>query len=468
MRVLSCLAIITYLLFLNLTIISCGSDDSKPEVITPPVDLPVVTTTAVSEITDTGAKSGGTIVANGNVTARGIVWGTATAPTITLSTRTTDATGTGNFTSTITGLTSGTKYFVRAYATNEAGTAYGNEVSFTTTVPLIVLTNLDNALKANMNSYSIPALSIAIVKNEKLVYVKSYGQSDKEANTAAINSDRYRIASLSKPITQAIILKLVNEGSLSLEDKVFGEGAVLGTDFGTPPVGSNKDLITIQHLLEHKSGWRNSPNDPMFVNLDWSQSDIIKDMLANRALVTAPGAVDSYSNFGYLVLGRVIEKVTQKNYEEYVKSVFTTMGITNMQIAGNTLAERLPQEVKYYQSEFNPYGMNIHRMDSHGGWIATSTDLARFITHIDRESGVEDLVPTDLLNKTYFSYESWYHTGSLPGTSTILCRLNDDFSFVVLANTRTESNIDLILNALYNTMQSQINSNTNWPDYDLF
>lgn len=99
-----------------------------------PVTVPVLTTTASSSITSTGAITGGTVSSDGGgtVTARGVVWSTSTNPTISLTTKTTDGTGTGAYTSTITGLTANTQYYVRSYATNSAGTSYGNEITFTT------------------------------------------------------------------------------------------------------------------------------------------------------------------------------------------------------------------------------------------------------------------------------------------------------------------------------------------------
>lgn len=97
-------------------------------------EIPVVTTTVVSGVTTTTAVSGGNVTDDGgaDVTARGVCWGTAANPTVSGS-KTTDGTGTGSFSSNLTGLTPGTKYYVRAYATNSVGTAYGNEVEFTAT-----------------------------------------------------------------------------------------------------------------------------------------------------------------------------------------------------------------------------------------------------------------------------------------------------------------------------------------------
>ena len=98
------------------------------------IAVPTITTTAITEIISSGAKSGGTVSSDGGsgITTRGVVWGTSTNPTISLSTKTSDGTGVGAFQSAITGLDASTKYFVRAYATNSVGTGYGDELSFTT------------------------------------------------------------------------------------------------------------------------------------------------------------------------------------------------------------------------------------------------------------------------------------------------------------------------------------------------
>lgn len=111
--------------------------------------LPVLTTTNVSNITLIGATSGGNITSNGgtDINARGVVWNTSANPTISLSTKTTDGTGIGSFTSNITSLTAGTTYYLRAYATNSDGTAYGNEISFTTAsiqLPVLTTTNISS------------------------------------------------------------------------------------------------------------------------------------------------------------------------------------------------------------------------------------------------------------------------------------------------------------------------------------
>nr|WP_295932057.1 hypothetical protein [uncultured Dyadobacter sp.] len=138
-------------------------------------DVPTLTTTQISEIRSDGAKSGGTISGdNGSdIKSRGIVWSTNPGPTIALASKTTDGLGKGNFTSSLTSLLPGTRYYVRAYATNDAGTGYGNEVSFTT--PLVVNTSLDGKWLSNTGN------GVEISGNTGRFYVYNSGWQGAEA-----------------------------------------------------------------------------------------------------------------------------------------------------------------------------------------------------------------------------------------------------------------------------------------------
>lgn len=123
-------------MFVVLLMVRCKEKPVEPsgEVFT----LPTVATDLVSEITRTSARCGGSVTSDGGavVTERGICWSTEQTPTI-LDCRTTDSAGTGTFVSSISGLSPSTTYFVRAYATNEKGTSYGEEKSFITAEPLV-------------------------------------------------------------------------------------------------------------------------------------------------------------------------------------------------------------------------------------------------------------------------------------------------------------------------------------------
>jgi uncharacterized protein (TIGR02145 family) len=96
--------------------------------------LPQIITSAIGSVTGTTAQSGGMVNSDGGspVTARGVCWSTSSSPTIALSTKTTNGSGVGSFNSSIIGLQLGTTYYLRAYATNSVGTAYGPQITFTT------------------------------------------------------------------------------------------------------------------------------------------------------------------------------------------------------------------------------------------------------------------------------------------------------------------------------------------------
>jgi uncharacterized protein (TIGR02145 family) len=132
MKIIFRISVILIIILSGFIVKSCKKD--KPT-------IPVLTTTTVSGITATTATSGGIITSDGGapITANGVCWSTGISPTIGDS-KTADGTGTGSFASNITGLTANTKYYVRAYATNNAGTAYGSEQNFTT---ILTVTDID-------------------------------------------------------------------------------------------------------------------------------------------------------------------------------------------------------------------------------------------------------------------------------------------------------------------------------------
>ena len=137
----------------------CSDTASITVTVTPPViTLPTVITSSVTDVTSTTATCGGFVMNDGNatVTARGVCWSTTNNPTINDS-HTTNGTGTGFFTSSITGLTPNTTYYARAYATNSLGTAYGNEVSFTTLCDNVEVTISGNTSLCNGDATTLTA-----------------------------------------------------------------------------------------------------------------------------------------------------------------------------------------------------------------------------------------------------------------------------------------------------------------------
>jgi CubicO group peptidase (beta-lactamase class C family) len=279
-------------------------------------------------------------------------------------------------------------------------------------------------------------------------------------------------------------MKLIAAGKLTMDTKVFGAGSVFGSDYPSTQLSQLSD-ITIDELLHHTTGnWPNDATDPMFLHNDYSQTDLINWALNNYAATGKRGQY-FYSNFGYCLLGRVIEKISGKTYAQYIQdSVLTPCGITDMVIGGNTLADRKPNEVLYYgqSGDGDPYGMNVTRMDSHGGWLATATDMARFLVHVDGFSVKPDILtaatettmttgspanPGYACGWAVNNLNNWFHNGSLPGTATEQARLADGFNWVILTNTRSytydlNAGIDAVLYPALN------NSSTPWQDIDQF
>lgn len=340
---------------------------------------------------------------------------------------------------------------------------------------------VDNTVQNFMSTYKIPGVSIAVTKNDKLIYVKSYGKMSATDNDPITNESLFRIASVSKPITSAGIMKLLEANKLTLDSKVFGTNGILNT-YQSSQLEYMTD-ITVNHLLHHTTGaWPNDGNDPMFKHPEYNHDQLINWTLQTYPAIGSRGTY-KYSNFGYCLLGRVIEKLSGKSYEQFIKDeVLKPCGITDMSIAANTLAERKTNEVIYTgQGGANPYIYNISRMDSHGGWLATATDLAKFIVKVDGISARPDILKsstiTTMTTKPASSEyacgwlvnnaNNWWHTGSLPGTAAEIVKANNGFSWVILCNSRsTAANFDTALDNLL--WPAVVDQSTPWEDIDQF
>jgi CubicO group peptidase (beta-lactamase class C family) len=315
------------------------------------------------------------------------------------------------------------------------------------------LESMEAAVRKVMKTYQVPGLSLALAHGGTLAYSAAFGMADKDAEEPLTPAFRFRIASVSKPITSAAIFRLIELGKLGLDDKVFGPKGRLPDFEATDP---KVQQITLHHLLTHTSGgWGNAANDPMFKHVGMSHRQLIAETLKSQPLNKEPGQSYAYSNFGYCLLGRVIEAVTGETYEDHVKKhILAPCGIETMCIGGTTVAERLPQEVIYHgQRGEDPYRptINPHRMDSHGGWIATATDLTKLLVRLDGFPNPTDLLtPASIRLMTSASsinpgyacgwavnrQPNWWHGGSLPGTATLAVRTASGMCWSVLTNTR--------------------------------
>ena len=230
----------------NSTGTAYGNEVSFKTSTTQTITIPTLTTVAISAITQTTANSGGNVSADGGATvsARGVIWSTSQNPTVALSTKTSNGTGTGEFTSNITGLTANTTYYVRAYATNSTGTAYGNEVTFktsaaqTTTIPTLTTVAISAITQTTANSGgNISADGGATVTARGVIWSISQNPtvalSTKTSNSTGTGAFTSNITNLTANTTYYVRAYATNSSGTAYGNEVsFKTSAVVTTNSG--------------------------------------------------------------------------------------------------------------------------------------------------------------------------------------------------------------------------------------------
>jgi CubicO group peptidase (beta-lactamase class C family) len=259
----------------------------------------------------------------------------------------------------------------------------------------------DEIIPIFMKERYVPGLSVALTYDDRLIYASGFGYADKEHDRQVENTDRFRLASVSKSITAISIMHLVQEGVISLSDRVFGHNGILGFTYGTKVFSPWELEITVQHLLEHTTGFVNEDMcgekdcDPTYLPeyLALDQWHLVSAVLDQYDPSHQPGTFASYSNFAYFVAGRVVEAASGvKPYEKFVKDeILTKLGIEDMEIA---MDDRRDDEVVYYDPKEpeHPYNFHVNRRDSVGAWIATPVSLVKILTAVDGLYGRPDIL----------------------------------------------------------------------------
>ena len=375
----------------------------------------------------------------------------------------------------------------------------------------------DRLVPELMHRYNLPGGALAIVKDGRLVFARGYGLADIQNQELVQPDSLFRIASLSKQITAVAVLKLVEEGKLDLDERAFE----ILSDFIEPEGASRDpriDQITVRHLLHHAGGWDKEVAgfDPGWIPARIAREtgaakpvscpDVIHFMLG-QPLDFDPGTRYAYANFGYCVLGRIIEEKADQDYEAYVmEHVLAPVGIGSMQIGGSLLNERASGEVRYYYHDVHrrvrsvfpdgpervswPYGgFYIRGKDSSGGWIGSVVDLVRLVSALDGGRPPSPLLPETVelmlsrhdppLRDTTHYYAMgwtvrpvgdslrWSHGGSLPGAASQIRRTHDGVTWALLFNSKSEQHSDFQSDRV-RLMRDAIDSITTWPSRDLF
>lgn len=374
-----------------------------------------------------------------------------------------------------------------------------------------------------IREHHLPGLAIAVTDGGRLVHASGYGCGNLATGEAVKPTSLFRIASVSKPITAVAVLRWVDQQRLRLDDPVTRQMGMEAEFAAAASLDPRWQSIRIDQLLQHRGGWdRAASFDAMFQSVRFAEQlgvaspagarDTIRAMLT-QPLDFDPGTRYAYSNFGYNLLGRVIEQLSGETYESYVRRhVLEPLGITSMRIGATRLTGRAPDEVTYYHTDHaasvfaeergasvpNPYGgWYLEAMDAHGGWIASVVDLARFARAFDDPAACPILSPEaiDTMHRrpppdpdadpaaeqpvVYYSlgwnnrhvrddrYNRW-HVGSLPGTTAILIRRHDGKNFVALVNTRISPVTKDFASILDRSLHEAAAEVTTWPTADLF
>lgn len=336
---------------------------------------------------------------------------------------------------------------------------------------------LDKEMKRYLRKWEMKGASVAIMRNDSLIFAKGYGWADEEEEIKMEAGHILRMASVSKLITAIGIMKLQDEGRLNIKNKVFGpEGVMKDSDLDTLIRHSAYEHLTIEHLLRHQGGFY---RDPLFSSKDVmnqmrldhppTADDFFRLILPKR-LRYKPGTTHRYSNFGYLLLSRIIEHVTGKSYEQYIKEeILAPAGCYDMHIAGNYYEDRRENEVRYYTHrgegqlieeytgsgnlvERSYGGNNIPLLSGAGAWCGSTAELARLVASIDGRDEVPDIISKKAVDQMieYFDQSTfslgwndttpgvgWSRTGTFSGTSAIIKYFPDGECWIFISNTST-------------------------------
>ncbi|AWA29510.1 D-alanyl-D-alanine carboxypeptidase [Flavobacterium magnum] len=301
--------------------------------------------------------------------------------------------------------------------------------------------------------------SICLRDKDQIVFSKAYGFADVENNTKATPKTKYKIGSITKMFTSAIIFQLVEEKKLALDTK-------LSKFF---PQVKNADKITITNLLNHSSGIYNFTNDSTFIDfsrIPQTQESMLK-RIAAYAPDFAPGTKSDYSNSNYLILGYIIEKITKKSYPDNVAGrIIKKAGLTDTKYYGPIMPAN--NEAFSYNMEGAKWSRQEEWQESvayaAGALQSTPDDLTRFIralfegkiitkNSLDQMTAIENGFGKGIFAFPFNDKKFFGHTGGIEGFSSSLGYNKEDgaaFAMTVnAANYDTNKIAIMALSAFY-------------------
>lgn len=359
-------------------------------------------------------------------------------------------------------------------------------------------------------------VTMAVSRDGEIRYEQAVGWADVSVARPMNPDTPMRIASISKPIAATAVMLLVQDGVLEPDQPVLPLLQKLRLKNARQPEDPRWREITIRHLLQHTAGFdRDATQDPMFQVPQATRALRLRHTARDRDLITwmldrkldfDPGARYAYSNFGYCLLGRAVEAADPqgRSFGDFVRDrILTPAGMTSTYLAKTRPADRPFNEARYhmqkesramafwndrsnengqFQTVRRPDGAwDLEVMDANGGWVSTAGDLLRFVAAL--EDPETPLLSSELRDAMFDrpviggsqdpSANFWYgfgwqvrrsggginfwHTGALDGTSTLLVRRHDGFSWAALFNTDRSPDGDRLASLIDGPLHSVVN-----------
>lgn len=300
-----------------------------------------------------------------------------------------------------------------------------------------------------IENYNIPGMQLSVSSKNNTIFSEGFGYSDVENSKRVTSQTRFRIASVTKPMTAFAAMKLASEDKLDVDTDVRRY---------VPTFPSKKHILTTRQLAGHLGGIRDYYEisiDEVIGNPHFENATEAIDVFKNDALVAEPGTQYVYSSFGYNLIGAAIEGATEQTYLDYMLEqiwnpllMFNTYG----DIADSTMVNR----TKFYypnEEEAKPYDLSYGYAS--GGIISTTDDLLRFgiemlygdlFKYSFKKQMIKTQYTTDgkptpyglgwYIGKDIKGKKIWYHVGQAPSSGAILIIYpDDDIVISLLSNT---------------------------------
>ena len=312
------------------------------------------------------------------------------------------------------------------------------------------LDSLFNALQANNNFMG----TMAIAVDGKIAYKNSIGKADMESGKEIKTDTKFRIGSISKMFTSVMIFKAIEEKKITLDQTI-------GQYF---PGIENAQKITIDNLLNHRSGIHNFTNDPEYLSYNTqpkSEAELIEIILKGKSDFE-PGSKAEYSNSNYVLLSIILEKLYKRNFSDLLKEKITKpLGLKNTYVGGKiNIANNECYSYKFSQTWIRETETDMSIPLGAGAIVSNTSDLLHFIESLfggkiisvgslEKMKTVKEGLGRGIFSVPFYDKTGFGHTGGIDGFQSVLYNFpKEKVGIVILTNGTTVPLNDLVIAGL--------------------